>query len=139
MRHSRTEIMSMSVDSNAHNHATNGAANGHYRPTRVVITGVGAITPLGLSNAATWEGLLAGRSGIGNITRFDSSDLRTHFAGEVRDFDPANYMDRKEARRLDPYIQFALAATKEAMEDSKLDLDSVERSRVGCIVGTGIG
>src|SRR5689334_9147049 len=101
--------MSMSVDSDAHTHATNGASNG-YHPTRVVITGVGAITPLGLSSAATWEGLLAGRSGIGPITYFDTSDLRTTFAGEVHDFDPANYMDRKEARRLDTYIQYALAA-----------------------------
>src|SRR4051812_24723075 len=107
--------MSMSVQSNAHTHAMNGAANGHH-PTRVVITGVGAITPLGLSNAATWEGLLAGRSGIGPITRWDTSELRTNFAGEVHDFDAANYMDRKEARRLDPYIHFALAATKEALE-----------------------
>jgi 3-oxoacyl-[acyl-carrier-protein] synthase II len=129
----------MSVESNAQNHASNGASNGHYRPTRVVITGVGAITPLGLSNAATWEALLAGRSGIGPITHFDASELRTHFAGEVRDFDPANYMDRKEARRLDPYIQFALAATKEALEDAKLDLSNEQPNRVGCIVGSGIG
>jgi 3-oxoacyl-[acyl-carrier-protein] synthase II len=129
------------MELNAQNHASNGAVNGngYHRPTRVVITGVGAITPLGLSNAATWEGLLAGRSGIAPITRFDASELRTHFAGEVRDFDPANYMDRKEARRLDPYIQYALAATKEAIEDAKLDLDKVERNRVGCIVGSGIG
>ena len=129
----------MSVDSTAHNHATNGASNSYHAPARVVITGVGAITPLGLSNAVTWENLLAGRSGIAPITRFDTSELRTNFAGEVRDFDPANYMDRKEARRLDPYIQYALAATKEALEDSKLDIDSMERNRIGCIVGSGIG
>jgi len=110
----------------------NGAANG-YQPTRVVITGVGAITPLGLSSTATWEGLMAGRSGIGPITRFDTSDLRTTFAGQVNDFDPANYMDRKEARRLDAYIHFALAATKEAVEDSKIDFDTEVRNRVGCI------
>src|SRR5690349_7364175 len=113
--------MSMPVESNAHNGAMNGNANGHgngngyHFPTRVVITGVGAITPVGLSNSSTWESLLAGRSGIGPISRFDTTDLRTTFAGEVRDFDPANYMDRKEARRLDPYIQYALAATKEAL------------------------
>src|SRR4051812_48534507 len=123
--------MSMSVQSDAHTHATNGASNGHHSPARVVITGVGAITPLGLSSATTWDNLLAGRSGIGPITHFDSSELRTNFAGEVHDFDPANYMDRKEARRLDPYIQFALAATKEALEDSKINLDAEERNRVG--------
>jgi 3-oxoacyl-[acyl-carrier-protein] synthase II len=131
------------MESNGHNRAVhgalNGAGNGDYRPTRVVITGVGAITPLGLSNAATWEGLLAGRSGIAPITHFDASELRTHFAGEVRGFDPANYMDRKEARRLDPYIQFALAATKEALEDAKIDLSAETPNRVGCIVGSGIG
>jgi 3-oxoacyl-[acyl-carrier-protein] synthase II len=135
----RTEFISMSGESNAQSHALNGSSNGHYHSTRVVITGVGAITPLGLSMASTWDGLLAGRSGIGTITHFDSSELRTHFAGEVRDFDPANYMDRKEARRLDAYIQYALAATKEAVEDAKLDLSVEERNRVGCIVGSGIG
>ncbi|MCC6457703.1 MAG: beta-ketoacyl-ACP synthase II [Caldilineaceae bacterium] len=129
----------MSVEPTAHNHALNGATNGHHPQTRVVITGVGAITPLGLSIPATWENLLAGRSGIGPITRFDTSDLRTNFAGEVRDFDPANYMDRKEARRLDAYIQYALAATKEAIEDAKIDLSSEISNRVGCIVGSGIG
>jgi 3-oxoacyl-[acyl-carrier-protein] synthase II len=127
----------MSIETNGHQ-SMNGA-NGSPHPTRVVITGLGAITPLGLSSAATWEGLLAGRSGIGRITRFDPSELRTHFAGEVRDFDPANYMDRKEARRLDLYIQYALAATKEAIEDAKLDFGAEERNRVGCIVGSGIG
>lgn len=129
----------MSVESNAQNHATNGASNGYHGPKRVVITGVGAITPLGLSSVATWDGLLAGRSGIGPVTRFDTSEIRTHFAGEVHDFDPANYMDRKEARRLDPYIQYALAATKEAIEDAKLDLSVETANRVGCIVGSGIG
>lgn len=117
----------------------NYAANGHRPPTRVVITGMGAITPLGLSTSITWEKLLAGQSGIGPITRFDTSELRTTFAGEVRDFDPANYMDRKEARRLDSYIQYALAATKEAIADAALDMDAEEANRVGCIVGTGIG
>ncbi len=117
----------------------NHAANGHRPPTRVVITGMGAITPLGLSTSITWEKLLAGQSGIGPITRFDASELRTTFAGEVRDFDPANYMDRKEARRLDSYIQYALAATKEAIADAALDMDAEEANRVGCIVGTGIG
>ena len=125
----------MSVESTTHHHTTNG-----YHPqTRVVITGVGAITPLGLSMTTTWDNLLAGQSGIAPITRFDASELRTTFAGEVRDFDPANYMDRKEARRLDSYIQYALAATKEAIADAKIDLSAEIPNRVGCIVGTGIG
>ncbi len=106
---------------------------------RVVITGIGAITPLGLSVDETWQGLLAGRSGIDHISRFDTSELRTTFAGEVRNFDPQNYMDRKEARRMDPYIQYALAATKEAIVDAKLDLTVEEPNRIGVIVGSGVG
>lgn len=108
-------------------------------PRRVVITGLGAITPLGLTVAQTWDGLLAGRSGIDYVTRFDASSLRTTFAGEVRGFDPANYMERKEARRLDPYIQYALAATKEAIADAALDLSAEDPLSVGAIIGSGIG
>ena len=114
------------------------SANGQ-TPQRVVITGVGAVTPLGLSVDETWAGLLAGRSGIDYIDRFDPSELRTHFAGQVKNFDPQNYMDRKEARRLDLYIQNALAATKEAVGDSPLDLAVEAPHRVGCIIGSGIG
>ncbi|MCL4861067.1 MAG: beta-ketoacyl-ACP synthase II [Caldilineaceae bacterium] len=114
------------------------SANGQ-TPQRVVITGVGAVTPLGLSVDETWAGLLAGRSGIDYIDRFDPSELRTHFAGQVKNFDPQNYMDRKEARRLDLYIQYALAATKEAVGDSTLDLAVEAPHRVGCIIGSGIG
>jgi 3-oxoacyl-[acyl-carrier-protein] synthase II len=106
---------------------------------RVVITGVGAITPLGLSVAETWQGLLAGRSGIASLTRFDAGSLRTTFAGEVKGFEPANYMDRKEARRLDLYIQYALAATKEAIADAALQLENEDPARIGAIVGSGIG
>jgi 3-oxoacyl-[acyl-carrier-protein] synthase II len=109
------------------------------QPTRVVVTGMGAITPLGLTVTETWSNLLAGRSGIDYITRFDTSELRTTFAGEVRNFDPANYMDRKEARRLDPYIQYTLAATKEAVADAGIDFSLEEPHRVGVIVGSGIG
>jgi 3-oxoacyl-[acyl-carrier-protein] synthase II len=100
---------------------------------------MGAVTPLGLSTAATWEALIQGRSGIDRITRFDPSHLRVTFAGEVRDFDPADYMDRKEARRLDPYIQYALAATKEAVADAGLDLSAEAPARVGVIVGSALG
>jgi beta-ketoacyl-acyl-carrier-protein synthase II len=108
-------------------------------PARVVITGIGAITPLGLSMPETWAGLMAGRSGIDHITHFDTSDLRTTFAGQVRGFDPANYLDRKEARRLDPFIQFALAATKEAVSDARLNFEDEDPTRIGVIVGSGIG
>jgi 3-oxoacyl-[acyl-carrier-protein] synthase II len=114
------------------------STNGH-RPTRVVITGVGAVTPLGLSVNETWEGLTSGRSGIDFITRFDPSELRTRFAGQVKNFDPQNYMDRKEARRLDLYIQYALAATKEALADAALNLNEETPNRIGCIIGSGIG
>lgn len=114
------------------------AADGQH-PQRVVITGLGAITPLGLSVEETWAGLLAGRSGIDFIDRFDTSQLRTRFAGQVKAFDPQNYMDRKEARRLDLYIQYALAATKEAVGDARLELSEETPNRVGCIIGSGIG
>ncbi len=113
--------------------------NGAGTPTRVVITGVGAISPLGLSVDATWDGLVNGRSGIDHVSRFDTTELRTTFAGEVKGFDPQDYMDRKEARRLDPCIQFALAATKEALLDSGLELSVEIPNRVGCIIGSGIG
>jgi 3-oxoacyl-[acyl-carrier-protein] synthase II len=121
-----------------HGNAGDSSQNGHM-PKRIVITGLGAVTPLGLSIEETWNGLLAGRSGIGTITRFDASPLRTQFAGEVKNFDPQNYMDRKEARRLDPYIQYALAATKEAVADAGLEMSQETPNRVGCIIGSGIG
>jgi 3-oxoacyl-[acyl-carrier-protein] synthase II len=100
---------------------------------------MGAITPLGNSLQESWAGLIAGRSGIDQITRFDTSELRTSFAGEVRNFDPTNYMDRKEARRLDLYLQYALATTKEAMDDAALDLAVEERNRIGVVVSSGVG
>ena len=114
------------------------SANGH-SPRRVVITGVGTVSPLGLSVDETWDKLLAGKSGIETITEFDTSELRTQFAGQVKGFDARDYMDRKEARRLDPCIQYALAATKEAMADSGIDLSQEEANRIGVIIGTGIG
>lgn len=114
-------------------------ANGNQHPPRVVITGLGAITPLGLTVGATWESLLAGRSGIASITRWDASGLGCTFAGEVRGFEPGNYMDRKEARRLDPFIQFALAATQEAVADAGIDLAATPPHRAGCIIGSAVG
>ena len=109
------------------------------QPPRVVITGLGAVTPLGLNVASTWNALLAGHSGIDFITRFDTSELRTKIAGEVRGFDPADYMDRKEARRTDPYIQYGLAAAKEALADSDLDLSAEDPAGIGVVVSSGIG
>jgi 3-oxoacyl-[acyl-carrier-protein] synthase II len=134
-------------DTNANHPASQPPANGSEQqslqhgqtPTRIVITGLGAITPLGLSTGSTWEALLAGRSGIDRITKFEPGELRTTIAGEVRNFDAANYMDRKEARRLDPYIQYALAATKEAITDAALDLSSEEPARIAIIVGSALG
>lgn len=113
--------------------------NGGQWPLRVVITGIGAITPVGLTVASTWEALIAGRSGIDQISKFDAGELRSTIAGEVRGFDPANYMDRKEARRLDPFIQYALAATQEAVADAKISFDKEEPTRVGIIVGSAMG
>ncbi len=115
-------------------YSTNGCS-----PRRVVITGIGAITPLGLSVDETWGRLLAGESGIETITQFDMSELRTQFAGQVKGFDARNYMERKEARRLDPSIQYALAATQEAMADSGIDLSQETANRIGVVIGSGVG
>lgn len=109
---------------------------------RVVITGLGAITPLALSMRETWAALLAGRSGIDHIQRFDTTGFKTTFAGEVKGFDPANYMDRKEARRLDIHIQFAMAAAQEAIADARVNFaeyDDEARSRAGLVYGSAIG
>lgn len=119
--------------------ATNGYHTNGHGPRRVVITGMGAISPLGLSVNETWQALLAGKSGIDQITRFDTSELRTSFAAEVRNFDPTNYMERKEARRLDLYIQYAMAATQEALKDAKLNPGDEDRSQIGVVIGSGVG
>ncbi len=116
------------------------AGNGAYPgPPRVVITGMGAVTPLGLTVDELWNGLIAGQSGIDYITHFDASDIGVKFVGEVKDFDPRNYMDRKEARRTDPYIQYSLAAAREAIQDSGLDFAQEDPARIGSIIGSGIG
>ena len=114
-------------------HSSNG------QPRRVVITGIGAVTPLGLSIDETWDGLLAGRSGIDTVTKFDTSQLNTRFAGELKGFEPKNYMDRKEARRLDPYIQYALVATEQAITDSQIDLSKETPSDIGVLITSGTG
>jgi 3-oxoacyl-[acyl-carrier-protein] synthase II len=106
---------------------------------RVVVTGVGLVTPLGIGNQATWEAAIAGKSGVGPITRFDAKDLPARIAGEVKGFDPAQFMDKKEARRNDLFIQFGLAATQLALQDAGLPLDKPLGERVGVIVGSGMG
>jgi 3-oxoacyl-[acyl-carrier-protein] synthase II len=106
---------------------------------RAVVTGLGAITPLGNDVETTWTNAVAGKSGAGPITLFDASLFKTRFACEVKDFDPADLFDRKEARKYDRYSQLAVHAAKEAMADSKLDLDKANRDRIGVIFSAGIG
>lgn len=106
---------------------------------RVVVTGMGAITPIGLNKDEYWSNLLAGTSGAGPITQFDASNYDTKFACEVKGFDPLSFLDRKLAQRCDPFTQFALAAADMAIKDSGLDLEKVDRTRGGVIVGSGIG
>jgi 3-oxoacyl-[acyl-carrier-protein] synthase II len=106
---------------------------------RVVITGIGAVTPVGLDATATWEALIAGVSGVGPITLFDAAGYDVRIAAEVRQFDPAVAMDRKEARHTDRFVQFALAASKEAVEHARLMIDDANRDRIGVIIGSGIG
>ena len=107
---------------------------------RVVITGLGAITPVGIGKDAFYEALLAGKSGIGPITHFDASEYATRIAGEVKDFDITQYgVEKKESRRMDRSSQFAIAAAVLALRDSELDLDKDDRDRCGTVVGTGIG
>src|SRR2546430_8504201 len=106
---------------------------------RVVVTGIGLITPLGASVEKTWRGLIEGKSGIGPITRFDPAGLETQIAGEVKDFDPLDYMDRKEVRRADRFAQFAVAAAGQALQDAKLQITPDLAPRIGAAFGSGIG
>jgi 3-oxoacyl-[acyl-carrier-protein] synthase II len=106
---------------------------------RVVVTGLGAVTPIGNDIPTTWAALLAGRSGVGPITRFDASDLKTQIAAEVKDFDPTQYVDRKEVRRMDRFLHFAAAAAVQALADARFDKANYDPRRVGVIVGSGIG
>ena len=106
---------------------------------RVVITGIGAVTPLGNSRDAFWDALLAGRSGVAPITAYDSSKLHTHIAAEVKDFDPDDLIGRREARRMDRYAHFAFVAAREALADAKFPEDADVRAHTGSIVASGIG
>lgn len=106
---------------------------------RVVITGIGAVTPVGMDAPSTWESICAGRHGITKIDRFDTEDLGVSVAALVKDFDPSSILDRKEQRRTDPYCQFALYAATEALRDCGSDLKDLDPYRVGVIIGSGIG
>jgi len=106
---------------------------------RVVVTGIGIVSPVGIGTEETWAALLAGKSGVGPITQFDASTYPTRIAAEVKDFDPTKFMEKKEARRNDRFIQFALAAGQMAIEDSGLDMAKEDAERVGCIIGAGLG
>ncbi|SMO42093.1 beta-ketoacyl-ACP synthase II [Fodinibius sediminis] len=106
---------------------------------RVVITGIGALTPVGKTAPDFWNGLISGKSGARPIEHFDTEDFPTKFAAQIEDYDELDYFDRKEARRLDKVCQYALIAAEEAIQDTGLDLEEVDRDRVAVIVGTGIG
>ncbi len=106
---------------------------------RVVVTGLGTVTPLGIGVEETWNALVNGVSGAGPITHFDASLFKTQFACEVKGFDPTKYLDRKEARKFDRYAQMAVASAKEAIEDSGIDLEKINKNRVGVIYTSGIG
>ena len=106
---------------------------------RVVVTGMGAITPLGNSVEAFWEGLKKGKAATAPITKYDTSNSKIKLACEVKDFDPLNYMDFKTMKRMEPFAHFAVAAAKEAIEASGLDMTKEDPYRVGVIVSSGIG
>ncbi|NND63981.1 MAG: beta-ketoacyl-[acyl-carrier-protein] synthase II, partial [Flavobacteriaceae bacterium] len=106
---------------------------------RVVVTGLGALTPIGNNISEYWDGLKNGRSGCAPITYFDTEKFKTKFACEVKNYDPQNHFDRKEARKLDRFAQYALVSSDEAIIDAGIDLDQIDKFRVGVIWGAGIG
>lgn len=107
---------------------------------RVVVTGMGAITPIGIGLDQYWKGLVEGRNGVGLITKFDTSAFDTKFAAEVKDFNPEDYLDKKTIRRLDPFSQYALVTAEMAMKDAGLlDTNNIDKDRFGVIYGSGIG
>ena len=106
---------------------------------RVVVTGLGALTPIGNDVGSYWDGLVSGTSGAGHITYFDTSKFKTQFACELKDYDPLNHFDRKEARKLDKFAQYAIVCSDEAIKDAGLENSSIDKNRVGVIWGSGIG
>ena len=109
------------------------------RNRRVVVTGLGVLTPIGNNVQEFWQGMMEGKSGAGPITKFDASSFTTQFACELKNFDPLTYIDKKEVKRMDAYTHYALAAAAMALEDSKLDLSKINRDLTGVIFGSGIG
>ena len=106
---------------------------------RVVVTGLGAITPIGNDVPTFWEGIKEGKIGFGPVTYFDTTDYKAKLAAQVKDFKPEEYMDKKAARRMEAFCQYAVAAAKEAIEDAKLDMEQEDPYRVGCAIGNGVG
>ena len=106
---------------------------------RVVVTGLGMVTPLGLDTATTWEAIVEGRGGVGPITKFDAAGFPCTIAAEVRDFDPGKYLDRKDVRKLDTFSHYAIGATSEALKDARITIDSGNAERIGVYIGSGIG
>ena len=106
---------------------------------RVVVTGLGALTPIGNTKDEFWEGLICGKSGAAPITYFDTEKFKTKFACELKNFEATDFLDRKEARKMDKFAQYAMVAADEAIVDAKLNLDEVNKLRVGVIWGAGIG
>ena len=105
---------------------------------RVVVTGVGLVSPLAIGTQANWDALLAGKSGIGPITRFDASQYSARIAGEVKDFDPLQFVDKKDVKKMDVFIQYAIAAAQFAMDDSGLSITPANATNVGVFIGSGI-
>src|ERR1700722_8524926 len=106
---------------------------------RVVVTGIGLVTPIGLGTEKTWQALLNGQSGVGPITHFDPKDHVTKFAAEVKDFNPEEWIDKKDCRRMDPFIHYAVAAAKMAVQHANLEIPPANTERIGVVVGSGIG
>jgi 3-oxoacyl-[acyl-carrier-protein] synthase II len=115
------------------------SAQKSFSPRRVVVTGIGLVSPLGVGTQKNWEALLEGKSGIGIITRFDASRFSTRIAGEVKDFSPLDFVDKKEVRKMDLFIQFSVAAAQLAVEDSGINPARLQGQRTGVYVGSGIG
>src|SRR5216684_5995626 len=106
---------------------------------RVVVTGIGMVSPLGIGNEPTWQGLIEGRSGVGRITKFDATNYACQIAGEVRGFEPEAWIEKKEVKKSDTFIHYAVVAAQMAFDDSKLDSGRIDGDRLGVIVGSGIG
>ena len=106
---------------------------------RVVVTGMGAVTPIGLNVEEYWNGLKEGKTGFGEITYFDTTDFKVKIAAEVKGFEPTEYMDRKAAKRMEKFSQYAVAASKEAFAQAGIDMEKEDPYRVGCVIGSGVG